>query len=139
MRRLPTDLKILNAIYTRYYEQFTQYSRNDPNPDRSAKIYVPIDIELISQKLKVDKDIVFGRLYYHLQRKHGYKGDDGVSVPFFTLRVGENIHCVNFPPLASVLADLRDQGRRHDRATWIAAGSLVVSVVSISLTILSQR
>jgi hypothetical protein len=137
MRPLPTDLAILNAIYERHYDRFVQFSRE--SPDRAAKIYVPIDIAPIAEELKVDRDIVFGRLYYHLQRKHGYTQDDGAKVPFFTLQTGDDMHLVNFPLLASVLADLRDQRRIYNRATLIAVGSLFVSVVAITITILSQR
>ena len=63
---LPTDLQILDAIYEKYYETFTAYLRIAP--DRTAKIYVPVDIACIARQLGVDPDIVFGRLYYHRGR-----------------------------------------------------------------------
>ena len=136
MRRLPTDLQILNAIYDRYYETFTKYTDGDKS--RSAKIYVPIDIKQIADDLKVDCDIIFGRLYYHLEQKHGYRQDDGSVVLFFSLRAGDDVHCVNFPLLAAVLADLRDQARKYNLATWIAVAALIMSIVSIVLSIIGQ-
>lgn len=70
MRRVPTDLEILNVIYEQYYDEFSSYDKNSPT--RSSKIYVPIDIGAIARRLH-DGDIVFGRLYYHLEKKYGYQ------------------------------------------------------------------
>ena len=128
MQRLPTDLEILNAIYNRYYPTFAGYS--DGNKERSSKIYVPIDVKAIADQFGVDIDIVFGRLYYHLDRKYGYKDADGAEVHFFALAIGGDRHCVNFPYVASVLADLRREDRKYRLATGMAAVSLFISVVS---------
>ena len=134
MKRLPTDLQILEAIYKRYYETFVKYSKEGHS--RSAKNYVPINIKQLADDLKVDGDIIFGRLYYHLEKKHGYRQDDGTSVSFFSLGVGGDTHCVNFPLAASVLADLKDQARKYNIATWIAVGSLIIAIVSFVISIL---
>jgi hypothetical protein len=133
---VPTDLQILGAIYDGYYDTFASFARGDDS--RTTKILVPIDVEDIARRLKVDPSIVFGRLYYHLNPKHGYRQDDGSRVDFFTLRVGDDIHCVNFPLMASVLADLEYEGRIHNRATLIAVASLIVAIVSIVISILSR-
>ena len=132
-KQIPTDLKILDAIYRRYYNIFAKYTKGDEN--RSAKIYVPIEIDQIAVDLKVDTDIIFGRLYYHLEHKYGYKQDDGSSVHLFSLRVGDDRHCVHFPLMASVLADLQDQSRKHSIAIWISAGFLLLSAVSLVISI----
>ena len=133
-KQIPADLRILSAIYRRYYGVFAKYSKGDM--DRSTKIYVPIDIQQIANDLGVDEDIVFGRLYYHLEHKYGYKQDDGTSVPFFSLRVGDDVHCMNFPLMASVLADIQDQSWKHSIAIYIALASLFVSAVSVVIAIL---
>ena len=134
MRRLPTDFEILNAIYERYYDTFASFTREKPS--RSAKILVPIDIDALAREMGVDHDIVFGRLYYHLEKRYGYKNDDGSVVHLFALRVGDDGHCVNFPLAASVLANLRDENRKYRLATVIAVVSLVVSLVSLYISIL---
>ena len=88
MKILPTDLQILNTIYNKYYDKFVSFSKKDS--DRSAKNFIPVDIKLIAQKLGVDVDIIFGRLYYHLEQKYGYKrpdDTDDTKVAFFTLRL----------------------------------------------------
>ena len=99
MKRLPTDLQILDAVYDRYYDAFSQYQEGDPS--RVTKVYVPVDLAEIARELRVDGDIVFGRLYYHLEKKYGYRGDDGVRVHLFTLELRHegkaDRHCVNFP------------------------------------------
>jgi len=74
---------------------------------------------------------LFGRLYYYLDKKHGYKQDDGTLVPLFSLKVGEDTHCVNFPLLASVLASLQSEHLRFRRATIISIISLIVSALAL--------
>ena len=131
--KVPTDYEVLNAIYDRYYKTFAGFSADAP--DREAKIYVPIDIREIAHRLGVDGDIVFGRLYYHLEQKFGYKNDDGSSVHFFTLGVGEDRHCVNFPLLGAVLAGLREDRTKNLWAIWLAITSLVISIISIIVSV----
>lgn len=135
MSKIPTDLKILRIIYDRYYDNFQAYS--DENQIRSSKIFVPIDIGEIAKSLKVDGDIVFGRLYYHLNEKFSYKRDDGSKVEFFTLRAGADRHCINFPYLASVLADLEDKNRKYLTTTLIAVLSIIIAILSLIISILT--
>jgi len=136
MRILPTDLKILNAIYGEYYDTFISFSKN--NSDRSAKNFIPVDIKLIAQKLGVDVDIIFGRLYYHLEQKYGYSHSDGSKVAFFALKIDSDNNCVNFPYMASVLANLREREKKYSAATKIAILSLCIAGLSLLVSILSR-
>ena len=129
MKRLPTDLKILNHIYDGYYETFVK-----DKTSRSSNNYIPIDIDRLAKDLGVDADMIFGRLYYHLDKKHRYKQDDGAEVHLFAFKVGDEKHCVHFPYLGAVLAGLRTESRKVLTATWIAIISLIVAVVSLWLT-----
>ncbi|MGD2132722.1 MAG: hypothetical protein PVI23_08010 [Maricaulaceae bacterium] len=132
MSKLPTDLKLLDAIYTKYYDDFCAFT--DENKNRSTKIWVPIDIETLAKRFGTDPDMIFGRLYYHLRGKYRQPMGDEV-LEFFQMRIGGDRHCVNFPFLASVLADLREERRRFVVATRIAALSLVISLVSIVVAV----
>ncbi|HZK11254.1 MAG TPA: hypothetical protein VFD10_02725 [Atribacterota bacterium] len=129
MRILPTDLQILNTIYNQYYDKFISFSKNDS--DRSSKILIPIDITLIAKKLKVDVDIIFGRLYYHLEQKYGYKRSADAKVAFFALQDGANKNCINFPYMASVLANLREREKKYSIATSITILSLIIAILSL--------
>jgi hypothetical protein len=133
----PTDLAILDTIYEDYYDSFAAFSKN-PN-DRRSKIYVPIDIESVADKLGVDADIIFGRLYYHLEERYGYARQDGVKIRFFALRIGEDKHCIHFPYLASVLANLRDDRHRHVSATTISIVSLALALASLVISLAGVR
>ena len=133
MTILPTDLQILNTIYNRYYDKFKSFSKNDS--DRSSKIFVPIDITLIAKELEVDVDIIFGRLYYHLEQKYGYERSGNTEVAFFTLKARADKHCINFPYMASVLANLRDREKKDSTATNIAIFSLVIAGLSLLVSI----
>lgn len=130
-RRLPTDLELLEEIYQSSVEAFSAYS--EENKTRSSKIWMPIDIRALGARFGVDPDIVFGQLYYHLNHKFGHASSDGQRFEFFQIRVGRDHHCVNFPFLASVLADLREERRRFVTATGIAGLSLLVSIASIAI------
>ena len=131
--RIPTDLDILNAIYHRYYEKYLSYDQN--KNDRETKIYVPIDCQKIADDLNVDGDIVFIRLDSHLEKKHGYKRDDGSKVGFFALKIGKDCHCINFPFMASVLADLREKEERFFTTAIIAGLAVAISFISLLYSI----
>ncbi|MDP4536549.1 hypothetical protein Q3O60_10150 [Alkalimonas collagenimarina] len=103
MRKPTTDREILKVIHDHYYKTFISYGISDES--RESKIYVPIDCEYLANKLRVDQDIVFGRLYYHLDKKYGYQQPNGSQVHLFAMRVGKDQHAVHFPLLSAVLAE----------------------------------
>jgi hypothetical protein len=127
--KIPSDRKILEVIFKRYKSTFADYENDSTS--RASKVYVPVNCAQIAEELKTEPDIVFGRLYYHLERKHGYVQADGTKVPFFTLKVGNDAKCVNFPLLVSVLADLQQEGKRFAISTAVSFLSLGVSVASM--------
>ncbi|BCA55285.1 hypothetical protein W02_24250 [Nitrospira sp. KM1] len=134
--KIPTDLEILREIYDRHYQTYVSFSKESPS--RSAKIMVPIDIVEIAKHFKVDVDIIFGRLYYHLEEKFGFTRSDGSKVHFFALKAGSDIECVNFPLMASVLAGLHEERKKHLWAILIAVGSLIIAIVSLIVSALSK-
>lgn len=134
-RIVPTDLEILESIYRQYYDGFAGFQAD--GPDRVAKIYVPVDLRKVAVGLGVDEDIVFGRLYYDMERRYGYKAPDGSEVNFFRLRLGDDKHCIHFPYMASVLAELQDRRRRYNTGTRIAAFSLAVAALSLWMSLTS--
>ncbi len=128
----PSDLKILNAIYNEYYADFTAFDKTNPN--RQAKILIPVDCKKIGKKLGVDSDIVFGRLYYHMEKEYGYKDERGNRVIFFANSAGEEIHCINFPYMASVLGKLQHEDDKFKISTWLSIVALIVSVIALCLS-----
>lgn len=133
-RHIPTDEELLSVIYSKYLRIFSDYS--DENKTRSTKIWVPIDIEALSKRYRCDPDLIFGRLYYHLNEKYGPRNADGQNVNFFQMRIGQDRHAVNFPLLASVLADLQDDRKRFIVSTRLAGISLLISAISIAIALL---
>lgn len=131
--KMPTDLVLLNEIYQNNYAKFADFS--DAQKSRSSKIWVPIDIEDMARKFSLDADIVFGRLYYHLNDKYGHQNSDGSRSEFFAIRIGADHHCVNFPYLTSILAGLKDEQVKFLTATGIAGFSLVISILSILIAL----
>ena len=133
MPAIPTDERLLAEIYKRYVRPFSDWS--DENKTRSAKIWVPIDVDALASKFRCDPDLIFGRLYYHMNEKYGSHTGDGDRVNFFNIRLGQDRHCVNFPLLTSVLADLQDDRKRFLISTRVAGLSLIVSAISILIAI----
>ena len=132
MRRPPTDREIQRRIHKKYYENFGKFDREKPEPERSSKIYVPIDCEAIAKDLGVDPDIVFGRLYYHLDKKYGYINPDGSRVHLFAFAVGKDRHAVNFPLLSAVLAESEESWFRFTAPFIVSGFALLVSILASS-------
>ncbi|MDG2675966.1 hypothetical protein R7Z80_17375 [Vibrio sp. 1733] len=130
---IPTDKEILELIYKKYKNDYLSY-KNDKSI-RKAKIFVPLNIEDISSDLKTEADIVFGRLYYHMDEKYGYKRSDGSNVNFFVLKIGEYKHCVNYPLMVSVLASLRAENKKFFVPVMISILSTLVAITTLSLKI----
>ncbi len=131
MKNIPSDFKLLSEIYHRYYDQFKKF--NPKAPARATKTYMPIDIEAIAEHFKVDEEIIFGRLYLHLEKRYGYKNDDGSLSPFFTKTIGKDRHAINFPLLASVLAGLREERNRQNIAMYLSIVAITFSVLTFAL------
>ncbi len=123
-----TDRLLLKEIYNIYYPEFCNY---DKNPDsRNNKIHVPIDCEMIAKRVNLEPDIVFGRLYYHLDRKYGYKKDDGSVVHLFAKKVGDDWRTRNFLMLSAVLAELEQSYYRFTVPLFLSSMALVISIAS---------
>ena len=145
MQKPPTDRKILKAIYTRYYEQYAAYDKEDPDR-RSAKIWMPIDIDALAAHLALERDILFGRLYYHLNNRYGYavgdqrpgKEEAEMRIDLFALRVGKDHHCIHFPLLASVLATLEDENKKYRLATALSILAFGISLITFLLNMLGK-
>ena len=130
MAKVITDRALLGKIYKKYYDQFCSY--NDDTSSRSSKIYVPIDCDALAIEYGIDSDLVFGRLYYHLDKKYGYKDDDGVRVPLFSTRAGSDWHVVNFPLLAAILADMEESNFRFMLPIILSSTALAISILSFA-------
>jgi len=133
-----TDRKILTAIYEQYFKDYAAYTEEEKQ--RSSKIWVPIDIDDMAARLGMEVDILFGRLYYHLNNRYGYEvegprtGKEGVKskmrIDLFAMRVGADRHCIHFPLLASVLATLQDENKKYRLATTL-------SIIAVGLSLLT--
>lgn len=131
---MPTDRKILEFIYKTYYQEFWEFSNE--NQTRVTKNFMPVDISKVARHFNTDDDIIFGRLYHHLDNKYGYMSDDGLRVPFYTEVAGENKRCINFPLLASVLAGLQEDHRRFRNTTII---TILAALATVAATILAAH
>lgn len=126
----PTDLEILEKIYDDYYSTFASYVKGE----RTTKIFVPINIISIADHFSTDPDIIFGRLYYHLEKKYGYTQPDGSKVHLFTLWAGDDKHAVQFPLLAAVIAELREERNKYVVNTWLSIIAIVISTVALIIS-----
>ncbi len=133
MKKIPSDLEILKAIYSRYHSSFKEYARTDP--DRITRVRVPIDISKIAEDCGVEEDMVFGRLYYHFNKKYSYVDEKGERTTFFASLKFEGIS-VNFPLVASALADLELEGRKFRISLLMSGTALIISVIALAVATL---
>ena len=124
MNELRTDRELLKGIYEMYNASYTSGTK-----EIRAGPYVPVDVQAIAERLNCKADIVFGRLYYHLDEKHRYKQESGAHVHLFHINVAGKGHVVHFPYLVAILASLEQE---HRRRFWALAFSVLALVVSIT-------
>ena len=133
--KIPTDRAILKTIFDLYEDDFLAHDI-DPTK-RSEKIYIPIDCQLVAKKLSTDRDIVFGRLYYHFEKKFGYYQADGAKVAFFTLSIGGDKKCINFVLLTSVLAGINEEYKRFWIVNLLSICAIFISTISLGITLIT--
>jgi hypothetical protein len=138
VKRPPTDYQLLHEIYSRYRDDFASYVEGAAE-GRSAKIFVPVDLQEIANHFGVDVDSIFGRLYYHLEGKYGEERNEkgGSRKAFFTPVAGRDKNCVNFPLLEAVLAGLWQQRGRDLLAFATAVLSLGIALAALLVSILT--
>ena len=132
MYRIPTDLEIMEELYERYFESFRKYATEDP--DRIARIRVPINVQEVAEACGVEEDMIFGRIFYHFNKKYSYKDEKGNVTTFFITDKFEGLS-VNFPIVASVLADLRTEKRKIDNFLFISSAALALSIIALLIAI----
>lgn len=129
MAKIISDRALLKKIYKVHYSKFCDFDVD--NPVRTTKNFVPVDMERVGRDLGINPGLVFGRLYYHLDKKYGYKQPDGALVPLFVLRMGEDRHLINFPLLEGVLADLEGAHWRFMLPIAVSAVALIISLAGV--------
>lgn len=127
MKRLPTDRQVMRCIFEMYGAEYP--GPFDPSGRGENDPYLPINIRHVAGHLKCAPEIIFGRLYFHLNAKYGYKNDNDAGVSFFQLNFRNRGHSIQFPLLTSVLASLDEE---HRRQTWTLAISIVALVFSVA-------
>jgi hypothetical protein len=135
MKKIPTDLNILNQIYNDYHETFISFDREFPK--NKNKYYLQIDLPRIGRELKVDPDIVYGRLL-NLDGKYGFLYNATSRINLFMINGNKDIEAnsVNFPLVETILAELKDRERKYYWSFAFALASLVISLIALGISIL---
>lgn len=118
------------------------YESSYPGPTADARAsndpYVPIDVTAVAARLNCRAELIFGRLYYHLDAKYRYKQDNGALVGLFDLNFQNKGHSVHFPYLASILAGLEEEYRKLFWSMTFSIAALIVSVISLGANVLTR-
>lgn len=128
MDEIPTDLEILEDIYYRYHDEFRKYAKKEP--DRIARIRVPVDVEEIAEACGVEEDMIFGRIFYHFNKKYSYKDHNGEITTFFTTEKFEGLSVV-FPLVASILADKYQEKKRDQIVNILLSTAITISIIAL--------
>ncbi len=119
---IPTEREVLRCIYDMYEVSFPV------DESGTAKVMISIDIPEVANRLRCDKHILFGYLYYHLDHKYRYSTGESSYVHLFAPKAGDLRHAINLPYLAAILAG---QDQEHSKFIW----SLGVSLVALALSV----
>ncbi|MBA3756513.1 MAG: hypothetical protein H0X02_09905 [Nitrosomonas sp.] len=135
MSKLPTDREVLKCIFEMYEAAYPGETNgekgiNDP--------YVPVDLWVIAAKLNTKPELLFGRLYYHLDAKHRYKQGSGAWVSLFLLNIENKGHSVHFPYLSAILAGHDQEYRKQFWTMAFSILALVLSVMSLITNLLTK-
>jgi hypothetical protein len=118
----------------------TSYPGKEPSETRGKNDpYLPIKVHEVATRLGCSPEMLFGRLYYHLDAKYRYTQGNGAQVNLFSLKVGSEMHCVNFPYLAAVLAEKDEEHKRQLWSLGVAIAALVLSVASIIAQVITAK
>ena len=132
--RPPTDYELLQVIYKRHRREFVHGVDT-----RSTRVFVPLDVSAVADDLGVDPNSVVGRLYHHLDPIYAQEPDLSVGrtarKSLFSLQVGNEVNCINFPLMEAVLAGLWQQRRRDLWTLWLAVISLGIAFGSLVVAI----
>jgi hypothetical protein len=121
-KRVPTEQQVLRCIYDIYEPMFPVEGSH------SGKVFVQIDIAAVANRLRCDKNVLFGYLYYHLDHKYRYPSGERAFVHLFAPNAGDLKHAINLPYLAAILAGLDQE---HSKFAW----SLGVSLIALALSV----
>jgi hypothetical protein len=139
LKRPPTDFELLRAIYERHKSDYDARVASGG----LGRIFVPVDIPAVANDLDSEENMVFGRLYHHLEEIHGQSRTAENWVPrktFFTPTIGsdenELVNAINFPLMEAVLAGLWLERRRDLRTFWTSIVSLGIAIASLVLSVL---
>lgn len=134
MDKLLTNLQILEKIYSMCRGRFL--SASEAHPERDHVNYIPIDIRALAVELRTNRHELFGRLYFHLDKKYQYQKSDGSFVHLFALSVGDKRHCINFPYLSAILSEHRSEYRRNLVSVSLSILSLIIALSALLLQLL---
>jgi hypothetical protein len=137
MSKLPTDREVLRCIYDMYAPEYPKVAAGQVRGENDP--YVPIDIRAVAAKLKLQPELVFGRLYYHLDAKHRYKQENGAFVSLFQMNIQGKWHSVQFPYLASILAGQEQEHRKHLWSLWFSVLAVLLSFASLATNLLAKH
>lgn len=126
-----TDLKLLESIYNMYYEDYLKKANM-----RVSTIFVPINLDLIAQKLNSNPTTIHGRLHSHLNRRYNYSkrnSADNSIITLFSYIPDEDSYCINFPYLTGIIADLKNEDKKFKQSIILSIIAVVMSAISIFL------
>ena len=91
----------------------------------------------LQKKLNAQPELVFGRIYYHLNQKYSYRDADGVLVNLYVLLFrdkNDNViieKSIQFPLLSSILAGLNEERMKFITPLTISVFALIFSGLAL--------
>ena len=79
--------------------------------------------------------MIFGRVFYHFNKKYSYKDEKGDITTFFITDKFEGLS-VNFALVASTLAEMKQEKQKADQYLIVSGTAIALSIFAIILAVL---
>jgi len=133
---LPTDRRVLRAIYNEYESVYPGNNYEDGVKGPNDPL-LEIDLPRIAQKLGIRPELLHGILYFHLNEVYGYESRQNIYIQIFEKVADNKSNCINFPYLASKLAALDEEFEKMLITRVLSIFAIIISVFALSLKIFS--
>ena len=124
-----TDREILQCVFDIYRASYLGDRGETGKLENS--VYLSIDLAEVATRLNTDSHLLFGRLYYSMDKKHRYTQDDGRKVHLFAPVVGSERNCVNFPYLTAILAEQRQENWKYRLTLTLSIAAVILSIIGL--------
>jgi len=78
----------------------------------------------------MDIELLWGRLYYHLDKKYSFQNNNEIT-HLFLAKIGDDRNAINFPLLSATASELNESHKRFTVPIALSIIAVAVSIVAV--------